>query len=145
PMNNSCPSCGAIYNVAAKDIGRRIKCKKCQTALIVTENGLEVDQPVVPAAAAAPAAPLFDDEDDGDEVVSTKKGKDRGRRYAGPPGPSLGERLEKVGGIPTLIMGFGAFLVIVFLFLPIIGSAAVSRADGAVKRKEMEQQAKINK
>ena len=42
-MNNNCPSCGALYNVASKDIGRRLKCKKCNSALTVTDAGLEMD------------------------------------------------------------------------------------------------------
>jgi predicted Zn finger-like uncharacterized protein len=148
-MNNTCPSCGAVYNVAAKDIGRRIKCKKCQTALVVTENGLETDQPAAsPPPPVASAAPAFDDvvadDDDGEEVVSTKKGKkDRGRRYSGVPGPSLGERLAPVGGLPTIIMGFGAFLVVVFLFMPIIGQAAVARAQANVDRLEQRRAAKL--
>jgi predicted Zn finger-like uncharacterized protein len=151
-MNNACPSCGAIYNVAAKDIGRRIKCKKCQTALIVTESGLEADQPAAspPPPPAAAAAPAFEDvaaDDDDEEVAPPRKGKgkDRGRRYAGPAGPSLGERLAQVGGIPTIVMGFGAFLVIVFLFMPIIGQAAIQRAEALKSKLEQEQGAKVKK
>ena len=38
-MNNACPSCGAVYAVTAKDIGRKIKCKKCSSALRVDDTG----------------------------------------------------------------------------------------------------------
>jgi predicted Zn finger-like uncharacterized protein len=40
-MNNTCPACGAAYNVSARDIGRRISCKKCGTPLAVTDPILE--------------------------------------------------------------------------------------------------------
>src|SRR5688572_25569716 len=48
PVNNTCPTCGAVYNVAAKDIGRRIRCKKCATGLTVSDAGLELDEPMIP-------------------------------------------------------------------------------------------------
>ena len=146
-MNNACPSCGAVYNVAAKDVGRKIRCKKCQSPLIVTEAGLEVDQPAPAAAPVPAAAPLVDEAEDDEEIVSPRKGrgKDRGRRYGGPAGPSLGERIEKIGGVATLVMGFGAFLVIVFLFMPIIGQAAVQRAEAGKQKLEQERDAKIKK
>jgi predicted Zn finger-like uncharacterized protein len=126
-MNNSCPSCGAIYNVAAKDVGRRIRCKKCQTALVVTENGLELDQP---GAAAAAAATPFEDvaaDDDGDDIVPSKKAKakDRGRRLGA--GIDPGEALAKIGGIPTLLFGFGVFLVVFTGFQEAIGKAKIER------------------
>ena len=47
-MNNACPECGAVYAVAEKDIGRRIACKKCNTALIVAEDGLNRDLSFAP-------------------------------------------------------------------------------------------------
>jgi hypothetical protein len=144
-VNNACPSCGAIYNVASKDVGRRIRCKKCQSPLIVTEAGLEVDQP----ASAVPAAPVVDEAEmaDDEEIVSTRRGrgKDRGRRYSGPAGPGLAERVEKLGGVPTVVMGFGAFLVIVFLFMPIIGQAAIQRAEAGKQKLEQERDAKVKK
>ena len=51
-MNNLCPSCGTIYNVTAKNIGRRTICKKCGTGLVVNERGLEIVSPK-----PAPATP----------------------------------------------------------------------------------------
>ncbi|HEX4610793.1 MAG TPA: MJ0042-type zinc finger domain-containing protein [Urbifossiella sp.] len=136
-MNNTCPSCGAVYNVAAKDIGRRIRCKKCATGLLVTEAGLEVDDPTVsPGPAPAPAPPRapapaddFDDE---------PPRRERGRA------PRRGLKLDPIqmfkdfGGVPSLLFGFGAFLVIVFLFQPIIGMAAISRAQGGSERIDLE-------
>jgi hypothetical protein len=121
-----------VYNVAAKDIGRRIKCKKCQTALMVTENGLEVDQPGAAPAAPPVAAPAsFEDiaADEGDEVVSTKKGRgrDRGRRLGA--GFDTTDMLSKIGGIPTLLFGFGVFMVVFTGFQDAIGRAKLERRD----------------
>lgn len=144
-MNNTCPSCGAQYNVAAKDIGRRIKCKKCGTPLIVAESGLEVDDPDAiprpePVPPAADAADEFEDEDDRPRR-GRGRDRDRGRRTAGPGFNPLAA-LAKIGGIPTILFGFGAFLVIVFLFMPIIGHAAVERAQGAVERVDLQWKTK---
>src|SRR6185437_926688 len=129
-MNNMCPTCGAIYNVAAKDVGRRIKCKKCEASLLVGPNGLEPDDgaTVLPQRAAAaphaPAAPATLPDDDFDaEPPRRRRDRDMGRRPRSSFSPA--EVLARVGGVSTLIFGFGAFLVIVFLFLPIIGNAAV--------------------
>jgi predicted Zn finger-like uncharacterized protein len=130
-MNNSCPSCGAIYNVAQKDIGRRIKCKKCHTPLIVTNAGLEVDQPAAPAPAPVELDDTFDTGDDA--VVAPKRGRDRdrGRRY-GAGGFDPSEALAKIGGVPTLLFGFGTFLVIFTIFMDRIGEAKVERRRASV-------------
>ena len=75
-MNNACPSCGAVYAVTAKDVGRKIKCKKCSSALRVDDDGLVMDGPAaarLPAATpvAAEVANEFDTGDEG--LVSVKK------------------------------------------------------------------------
>lgn len=145
-MNNSCPSCGAIYNVAAKDVGRRIRCKKCGTPLTVTEAGLEVDDPdAAPRPEPVPPTPDAADEFEEEEEERPRRGRsrdrDRGRRAAGLGFNPLAA-LAKIGGIPTLLFGFGAFLVIVFLFMPIIGVAAVDRAQGAVERVDLQWKTK---
>lgn len=131
-MNNACPTCGAVYAVATKDIGRKIKCKKCNTALSVDDTGLVIDAPV---AVAVPVAPprdkdrdAADDFDTGDEGATIAKKK--GKRYAdrGPRGPGLGELLAKIGGVSTILFSLGVFLVIWFTFMPAIGEAAIVRA-----------------
>ena len=128
-------------------MGRRIKCKKCGTPLIVTEAGLEVDDPDAaprpePVPPAADAADNFDEDED--DRPRRGRGRDRGRRAAG-PGFNPMEALAKVGGIPTLLFGFGAFLVIVFLFMPIIGNAAVERAAAGKEKLEQERDSKIKR
>jgi predicted Zn finger-like uncharacterized protein len=142
-VNNSCPSCGAVYNVTGKDIGRRIKCKKCSNPLIVTDAGLELDEP---APARADAADVADD--DLEESPKRSRGKDRdrdrGRRSAG-PGMNFGELLAKVGGIPTILFGFGVFLVIVFTFMPRIGDAAVRRAAAGEQKIQLEMERELKR
>lgn len=140
-MNNSCPSCGAVYNVAGKDIGRKIRCKKCSSPLIVTEAGLEVDEPA--AAAAREPANTFEMGDDEEEGGSRKRGK--GKKYAGGGGLDVMQLVRDFGGIATAFFAFGAFLVIVFLFMPIIGAAANERADATKDKLEQERDAKIKK
>jgi hypothetical protein len=140
-MNSACPTCGAVYAVTPKDVGRKLNCKKCKTALAVTDAGLVVDTPSAsaPAVVATPA----DDFDTGGEVVSTR-GK-KGRRFGGPAGPGLGEALAKVGGIPTVLFSIGTFLVIWFTFMDPIGEAAITRASMSEKKIRLEQQAELKK
>lgn len=136
-MNNTCPSCGAVYNVAAKDVGRKIKCKKCSTPLVVSDAGLVVDAP--PAAAMVVPAAVVDDfsTDDDDAVVKPKRGKlgKNSRNYGGP--------LEGIGGVSTILFGLGTFLVIFFTFMPLIGAAAVDRAAINVEKLTNERDQKI--
>jgi predicted Zn finger-like uncharacterized protein len=146
-MNNACPSCGAVYAVAAKDIGRKIKCKKCGSALIVSDAGLVVDAPTAsappPAAAVAVVAEVEDDFDSGDDdVITSKKGK-KAKKTGGGGGPNFGAMLAKLGGIPTILFTIGVFLVIWFAFMPKIGEAAILRADGYKQKLEMEKLNKI--
>jgi hypothetical protein len=80
---------------------------------------------------------------------SRERAPDRDRRPAG--GGTKFDPLQifkDFGGVPTLLFGFGAFLVIVFLFQPIIGTAAVSRAVGAKQRLDLDwsvQERKLRK
>jgi hypothetical protein len=117
-MNNNCPGCGAIYNVASKDIGRKLKCKKCSMALEVT-------------------AAVVADEDDNEPVVK----KSKTSKFARAPGSNP---LDAVGGVPTILFAFGVFLVIVFTSLPIIGLAGTDRASAYVDKLELEQKQKID-
>ncbi len=142
-MNNTCPTCGAVYNVAAKDIGRRIRCKKCATGLTVTDAGLELDEPMIPPVPtrAAPPPPPVNDFDDVDDAPRRPRPARSGRGTAFDPMKVF----KDFGGVPTLLFGFGAFLVIVFLFQPIIGVAAVGRAEGTRERMDLEWGAQMRK
>lgn len=114
-MNGACPTCGAVYSVEPKDVGRQIKCKKCQTALKVDPTGLVIDD--------APPAPAV-------AVVERT-------------GPRFPNVIERVGGLPTALFGFGVFLVIVFTAMPLIGVAGSDRAAALVERLEFEKEVKL--
>lgn len=148
-MNNTCPSCGAVYNVAAKDIGRRIRCKKCATGLVVTDAGLEIDDasvaPVPTRGSASPPHPPSQFQDLDDEPAPRRGGRDRGKPARGGLAFDPLQLFKDFGGVPTLLFGFGAFLVIVFLFMPIIGNAAVSRAEGARERLDLDWSIQLRK
>lgn len=104
-MNNTCPnaSCGAVYTVTAKDVGRKIKCKKCGIALRVDDSGLvEDDRDEAP------------DVDDADSGAAPRKKRSFGG--GGNPLAKLGGFVEKVGGVPTALFGLGIFLTIWFFF-----------------------------
>lgn len=125
-LNNNCPSCGALYNVAAKDIGRRLKCKKCNTALTVTEAGLVVDDEDAPRGTNARALP---DEADGEPVVKKKKSS----------GPGLSLSLDPIGGIPGVLFGTGVFFILFFTFLQVLSVASDQRAAEYEKRLALDE------
>jgi predicted Zn finger-like uncharacterized protein len=141
-MNQNCPSCGALYNVADKDVGRRLKCKKCNAALKVTDKGLEEDRGTTNDSKPVPipAADRDDrdraDGDRADEPSPRKRKRDRDERT----GPGLFTQLvTQIGGISTILFGLGVFFVILFTFMTEIGAAATVRADAAKKKLEAEK------
>ncbi len=139
-MNNECPTCGAVYGVAEKDIGRRLKCKKCGTRLTITEAGIEIDDAAgsapAPAMAAAAAAEPFA------EAAPPPRRPKAARSGGGFDAAGL---LDKVGGVSTLVFGLGAFLIIVFTFMPLIGSAKAARKVANAKEAEIDHTAKIKR
>ena len=106
-MNNACPSCGAVYAVAAKDVGRTIRCKKCGTGLRVDESGLVEDED-----AAA--------EQEADDAPKSKK-----RRFTAEDREKLAGLVGNLGGVPALLFGIGVFLTIWFFF-----QASISEPNG---------------
>ncbi|MBM3979450.1 MAG: hypothetical protein FJ304_04055 [Planctomycetes bacterium] len=130
-MNGNCPTCGALYNVGEKDIGRKLKCKKCSSALMVSDEGLVLDDGKgAPASDPKPKRDTADSDDDRDDESLVKKNK--GSR---PRGPGA---LAGIGGLPTLLFGIGVFFVIAFTSFPIIGVAGSERAKGYVEKLEHE-------
>src|SRR5262249_19078650 len=121
-------------NVAQKDIGRRLKCKKCGTALTVTEAGLEAD---VGSAAAVPSAAPVDEVYEDEAPAPAPKTRRGGAR------PSLGgfdplQIFSEFGGIWSVLFGFGAFLVIVFMFMPLIGQAKVAMRNADIRAAQQD-------
>jgi DNA-directed RNA polymerase subunit M/transcription elongation factor TFIIS len=151
-MNNACPECGAVYAVAEKDIGRRIACKKCSSALVVTEEGLVRDE--VAASPKKDDTPerdrsrarddddrprRRDDEDDDRPRRRRDRDDDEGtsERPRKPRGPGMGEYLKKLKGIAgmgdvsTWLYGIGLFLTIYSFFSPRIDLAKTKSREGA--------------
>jgi predicted Zn finger-like uncharacterized protein len=127
-VNNTCPTCGAIYNVASKDVGRKLKCKKCNSSLRVTDAGLEQDTD-------APADEARPERDDRDEPRPKKK-KSRADRESDSGG---GINLQAIlDWFPTVVFAFGVFLVVVCTAFPLIGQAATQRASANKDRLKNE-------
>lgn len=145
-MNNACPSCGAVYAVTPKDVGRKIKCKKCSTALRVDDTGLIVDAPTAsappapPAVPAAPVAAAVVEDDADDDFDRPKKIKKPGRAYSGGPGI-----LTQIGGVPTVLFSVGLILVIWFTFMTPIGEASIVRSATTPLKLMNEQKAELKK
>ncbi|VTR95573.1 unnamed protein product [Gemmata massiliana] len=129
-MNNTCPTCGALYNVAEKDIGRRLKCKKCRTALMVTDAGL------VPAAGTE-SVPSPDDQDFDTEPRESSFSRRRKKLFAGE------NPLAPVGGVPGLLFGIGVFFVLFFTFMQVLASASNLRAVEYEKKLALEEEVRI--
>jgi predicted Zn finger-like uncharacterized protein len=136
-MNNACPSCDAVYAVTAKDVGRKIKCKKCGTALRVDDSGLVEDG----------VEPVVIDEDSASAEVATPKNK-KASRFSGANRPKIGEIIQKLGGVPTALFGFGLFLTIWSFFSSTISApngASDSSAKAAAMQVKLEQEQAIRK
>jgi hypothetical protein len=145
--------------VAEKDIGRKLKCKKCSAALKVTSAGLELDggsgfappaSDPKPVPAATADADEVEDEDDDEPVVKKKKNKDRDRdrerdRAERGPRPNPLDALKAVGGISTVLFGVGLFFVIFFTFMDEIGRAAIARAQAGVEKVNVERDSELRK
>ena len=137
-MNNACPTCGAVYAVATKDIGRKIRCKKCNTALLVDDTGLVLDVPVAAVAGRENADDLGTD----DATIAKRKSK----KYADrPPGPGFGEILARLGGAPTILFGLGLFFTLYFFFQASLSQGSLQRAAGGVEGVKLEQEQKKRK
>jgi DNA-directed RNA polymerase subunit M/transcription elongation factor TFIIS len=133
-MNNACPECGAIYAVAEKDIGRRIACKKCNAALIVTEKGLEHDGPDA-APSKREDASERDRGRDRDDGGRRRRGRndDMDERPRKQRGPGVGEMLNKFKGmldVATWLYAIGLFLTIYSFFTPQLDTANVASRMG---------------
>lgn len=133
-MNDTCPECGALYNVSSRDIGRKLRCKKCSSSLTVTEAGLVIDDGKADADGAARPAP-----DESAEPTPKKRREKEAREPRAPrPNPLL-----MIGGVPTLLFGLGVFFVIVFTAFPIIGRAGTDRAAAYAERLQNDQEQEI--
>ncbi len=126
-MNNVCPNCQAVYVVQPKDVGRRIKCKRCNVPLVVDANGLRLDDgsPIGSAPGAETPMVTASTEPLIEEAMPTVIGSKPLPRQ---PDNNLLIALESYGiDASTLIFSLGAFFAIVFLFFPLIDQASAAR------------------
>ena len=140
-MQNSCPSCGAMYNLTPQHVGRHFGCKKCGASLSVGPDGLEIEgaapvQPIgslpelgiadEPLPAPAPAA----------TPVRTGPRSNFGSNF-GAFFKRLWERIK--ADPPTWLFGAGAFLVVICLFFPLLDKDKVERRRVKLTSEEREQ------
>jgi hypothetical protein len=161
-MNNACPECGAVYAVAEKDISRRIACKKCNTALVVAEDGLRRDSDAPPPKAddADRDRPRDDDdrgrrrerddadrdrrddEDRGRRRRDEDDGRDRDRERRERTGPGAGEvllkKLKSVGDVATWLYAIGLFFAIYGFFGKMIDEANLDYRKGELQQSATE-------
>ncbi len=160
-MNNACPECGAVYAVAEKDVGRRIACKKCNTALIVKDEGLVRDD--IAATSKREDAPdrdrprARDDDDrprrrDEEDDDRPRRRRDRddddvGERPRKPRGPGMGEYIKKLKGmggmadVSTWLYGIGLLLTIYSFFSPQLDRANIAGREGVSDYAKLEDDA----
>ena len=125
-MNTSCPSCGTLYSITPQHVGREVSCRKCGSLLVVTSDALQL------ASASAPSP-----DDEAEDVDLPMRGR------AAPPrpraAPGLTDAMGRVADGPTWCFGAGAFLVILFLFFPLIDQAKVNRRQAAIREGDLRE------
>ncbi|MDY3560374.1 hypothetical protein R5W23_001608 [Gemmata sp. JC673] len=126
-MNNTCPSCGVLYNVADKDIGRRLKCKKCGTRLTVTEAGLTIDD-----------SPPRDTDPSGADLDDAPAARRRK-----PPVLDPLALLAAVGGVPGVLFGAGIIVVLFFTSLRLLSVPSDERAAEYTKKVALAEQIEL--
>jgi len=122
-MRNACPTCETVYAVTAKDVGRRIVCKRCQSPLVIEPDGFRLESSPPPAA-AEPMPPRDDRPPERERLP---------RRPREPLFPRIRPYLDP----PTVAFAAGVFLVLVALFMPLIGKAKVERRQAAITEERL--------
>lgn len=140
-MRNDCPACKTVYAVTPQDVGKRIICKQCNAALVIADDGFRVDLSV-PVAASKTKSDRDNAEDDFDPPKKAKRD----------PKPPVGQELamakdlySKYVDIPTILFGVGAFLILTFLFFPMIGKAKHERRIGGLAEEKLDMEVEIRK
>jgi len=104
--------------VAAADVGREFACFKCNAALVVRKDGIRLAGAAAPQTAAEINVPAAAPESG--EI--RRGGREIFRQWTG-----------RLGDAATWMFGIGAFLVILFLFFPLINQAKLARAKAAIE------------
>lgn len=122
-MNKQCPGCQTAYNVSSADVGREFPCFKCNAALVVHKDGIRL------ANAPGPQA----------QVTAIPAGSASQPETASDVGNGWRRWRGRFGDVATWTFGVGAFLVIIFLFFPLINQAKVARAKAAVQAGQLRE------
>ena len=148
-MRNACPTCQTVYAVTPADVGRKIVCTRCASALVIDADGFRLQdatdksKPAKTAEKKKPADPpkkgksLADDtahgppaEGDGtadSETVAPvrphRRDRDDDEGDDDTPPPVRMGLLRKSVDLPTGVFAVGVVLVLWFLFMPLVGSA----------------------
>jgi hypothetical protein len=128
-VNQNCPVCGTQFKIGHGQVGTQFPCFKCGTSLTVTPAGIQ-------AAGAAPHPPPPP------PLSAVPLSADRAAA-ALPAGPPWWRRVD----VSTWLFGLGTFLVILYLFLPLINQGKARRARakldlGEAREKRAEEEYK---
>ncbi len=147
-MRNDCPACHTVYAVTPQDIGKRILCRPCGTALVIADDGFRLDLSA-PVASKAKAN-RSDGPQDSDNAP--RKPTAEGESTASEPSKPAGQKWEKAQDLyaryvdlPTILFGVGAFFILTFLFLPMIGRAKQERRIGALAEEKLDMDLEIRR
>ena len=127
-MRNDCPACNTVYAVTTQDVGKRIVCKKCGAALMIAGDGFRLDQTV-----SAPRETV-------EEPIGSKA-----KQSSLPDLTQAKEIALKNFDVPTILFGVGAFLILTFAFLPMIGRAKQERRLGALAEERLDKDVETRK
>jgi hypothetical protein len=130
-VNQNCPVCGTQFKVGPDQVGTQFPCFKCGTGLTVTNTGIQaagMAPPTGPVHTLPPSAPP--------QLIASPAPA----AAAGPGGPAWWRRVD----VPTWLFALGTFLVILYLFLPLINHKKERRAHaklnlGEVREKRAEE------
>jgi hypothetical protein len=131
-MQSSCPNpgCGAAYNLGPQHLGRRLTCRQCASALVVTGDGLQfadaVSMPIPTSPLPQPTSYITAHSETG--LTATQPSVPRSAR------PSALDQLKTQ--FFTALFAAGTFLIIVFLFLPLIDAASAVRQSAKIETGE---------
>jgi hypothetical protein len=124
-VNKQCPDCKTAYNIADADVGREFTCFKCNAGLVVRKDGIRLANAAPPALSPAePDAPAVELQ----PRLASREGLAGFPRLAG-----------RLADVPTWSFGIGAFLVIMFLFFPLINHAKVARAKATIDAGQLKE------
>lgn len=134
-MVQICPQlgCSAVHDVDVEDEGRTIRCRRCASRLLVQGGGLVLvagpvedqsrprpDQPAPEKAAPFSELPTKTQESEAMSVSYSPRG-------------------DAFTILFSVFFGIGTFLVILFLFLPLIDQASITRQRSQINLRESQK------